>query len=990
MAAVIAKGNAEILINARETAATLVFTPDSEGLGWDTDAVIKLCGEKRLSPAPNPKSLEPFLAKAGRAKTKDPMEMVLLEGTPPEDPVGETIVWETMAVPGDLAPFKDETLAEAGAPELYRVRTEKIKKERMVKKAGALPFLPAKEEMVVTWEKKEIREKAEVNPEVKDVRYTLKGKKAGTLSPPRPGKPGKSVFGRPLAPAVLGGGEFLLGNGFHREKNGIFTDLAGFVRIGENWADIVPLAKSAWGVDKGSDGITYFLRFESGDPRFPPPAGADIIAAAKAKGAAGASLVDASVIDEAVAAAVKNNEALEAFPVSLSQEAAAQVDISPDKLEAVLNLRKGIAGGRPLEMRIISQALKDSGVRGFDAEKLRADLKTFMDGPDTELSNYVLVQGKAAARGKDRELTLSVALLEEPGPVLERIHSLSPARFSSDGAVIFPMADVTGLALVQKGLKVAEISKSSPGEDGRDVYGAVIPGLPGNDPELQLFRGLEQHGAAITAARDGLLLLRSSPGSFAGQVIDYRDAEVTIHVSGNAMEASADIIRETGAGQPLEKETVLKALAGAGVVKGIDTAAVEAACSLAKAKGGCQGQILASGEPALAKGAPRVKWLLPELRSIELRSIEPRSAEAQAAGPRAGEAPAGKRTKSITVKAGVPLAEIRSGLSEGRPGFDVKGTVLAVENGLHPVVNHDDSVKEIPQGAGVCLSAARSGELTYNGRDLSISTIQDITGDVGPATGNISFSGEVRVGGKIQPGFTVVGGLHVYVDGSAEQALVSAGGKAVIAGGIHGGGKGVVRARNTIETAFAEEATLLAVEDIKVQNGCAGCNIKTNGRLFIASENGKLIGGVCRARHGVNAQDVGSERKKVTEISFGQDYLIKDQIETTERELEKVKAGLRLVDQKIKQAAKTPASLTSARSEKVKLLKLLEQLNLKVFTLRERYEEHHDSEVRVRGFVYPGVVMESHDRYYEVHQTRRAVVFYFDRETGRILDKSLE
>jgi uncharacterized protein (DUF342 family) len=70
-------------------------------------------------------------------------------------------------------------------------------------------------------------------------------------------------------------------------------------------------------------------------------------------------------------------------------------------------------------------------------------------------------------------------------------------------------------------------------------------------------------------------------------------------------------------------------------------------------------------------------------------------------------------------------------------------------------------------------------------------------------------------------------------------------------------------------------------------------------------------------------------------------------------------------------------------------MKLLEQHNLKVFTLREKFEEHHESEIQVRGNVYPGVVLESHGRYYEVNHMRGGVVFYFDSGTGQIKEKNI-
>ena len=77
--------------------------------------------------------------------------------------------------------------------EIYRVKIEKIKKEKTVKKPGALPFMPQKEEIVVTWDKKQIREKVEVDPGIRQLKYAVRGTKIGTTNPPVPGMPGKSA-----------------------------------------------------------------------------------------------------------------------------------------------------------------------------------------------------------------------------------------------------------------------------------------------------------------------------------------------------------------------------------------------------------------------------------------------------------------------------------------------------------------------------------------------------------------------------------------------------------------------------------------------------------------------------------------------------------------------------------------------------------------------------------------------------------------------------
>jgi uncharacterized protein len=62
---------------------------------------------------------------------------------------------------------------------------------------------------------------------------------------------------------------------------------------------------------------------------------------------------------------------------------------------------------------------------------------------------------------------------------------------------------------------------------------------------------------------------------------------------------------------------------------------------------------------------------------------------------------------------------------------------------------------------------------------------------------------------------------------------------------------------------------------------------------------------------------------------------------------------------------------------------------MRVFDLREKFEAHVASEVRVRGIVYPGVMLESHNRFFEVRSRRTQVAFSFDPKVGRIVERPL-
>ncbi|MCL2070168.1 MAG: FapA family protein [Treponema sp.] len=971
----LAKGNASISINDQETEARLLFAPDPEGYGWDAAAINKLASEHQLGAHPDPKALETFLSKAARAKSKETMEMMFARGIDPEPPVGEKINWEALPIPGEMAPFKEEALAKAGPPRIFHVKVEKVKHEQKVQKPGALPFMSGKEEIAVTWEKRETREEVDVNPKVLQVKYADRGKKIGAIIPPVPGKPGKNIFGRLVHPLEAAGESCFLGDGIAKGKEEVSSQVSGFLRIGENWADMVPFAKHVFNINTGIDGLTLFFNFEPGDPRFAVPMGEEILAAAIEKGAPEESLINAEEIDQAIAESLKTGEPVIALTLFHAQEAESRVDINDDKTRATLFLRKGVAGARPLVMKAISQAIKESGIHGIDTERLKADIHAFMQGKDLVLSDYVLVEGFPSSRGMDRELELKVALIskEEQALILDRLKEWYKITVPENTGLV--PNEAMSFAFVEKDAVVASISPGSDGEEGKDIFGNVVPGLPGNDPDIKLYKGLVLHGSEINASQDGLLLLEASENSFHAEVIDYKDAKIEVHLSGDDMKATVDLFRERGAGIPLSLENVKKALAGSEVVKGIHWEALEKACIQARSHGRVMGHLIAKGEKAIARGGSVVKWRVPierpKLAALD-SSIETEESESVV----------------IQIKAGIPIVEISEALPDGRSGYNVKGTELSIDEAEAITIEHDNSIKVVPLKNGRRLVAGSSGELSFDGRQLKIESSRNISGD---ASGKIKFSGEIKIAGKVLPGTAIFGGSHVTIGGFAEEALVSAEGRATVMKGFKGGGKGVIRAKTDIVTAFVERATVMAVGNIKLNRGSIQSTIKTNGKLTVSAEGGKISGGVCQARHGVDAVDIGSEKCPRTEISFGQDYLVKDQIIACEEEASRAKAALSKTEEKIQGCLDNKLALSDdLTKEKVRLVKILEHLNMKLFTLREKFEEHFDSEIRIRGTVFPGVVIESHGRYYEVNQKRSAVVIYFDRDSGRIIEKQLD
>jgi uncharacterized protein (DUF342 family) len=278
-----------------------------------------------------------------------------------------------------------------------------------------------------------------------------------------------------------------------------------------------------------------------------------------------------------------------------------------------------------------------------------------------------------------------------------------------------------------------------------------------------------------------------------------------------------------------------------------------------------------------------------------------------------------------------------------------------------------------------------------------------VEGDVGMATGNIKFPGTIRVGGSIRAGFTVMAGGILEVEGAVEAALLSADGSITIGQGIKGEGKAVLRSKRDIFAMFAEHTVLLAIGDVHLRGPCVRSQVKCNGRLLLDSEKGTLVGGQIRASRGAAVQNIGSPGGVATVVSFGQDFLVKDQIEREERQVAALVQKVADLDAEMfvleKKAAVTASAgplgaqsqaatlLSRARAQKLQAMKLIEQHKLRLITLRDRYDEHVASEIVVRGTVYPGVVLESHGRRWETRTEKKMITLHFDPAQGKIMEK---
>ncbi|HON89257.1 MAG TPA: FapA family protein [Spirochaetales bacterium] len=974
------KGKITIYFDTLYVEAKLIFVPDPSGETYNAESLNSILTAAGLRA--NQAQLEKIIVNFSRAKGQT--SELIAKGEMPIEWQPETVVWEQLPEKPDFEKFKLEVLKNSAPPVFYKTIIEQVPISKKTTDSAMFGLIK-KEKTETVIEKKEKRIQLHVkDPQMLKAVWIKQGTVAGTLYPAKPGKNGKDVFGKVIKIEPPENLNFLLGEGLKVEKNQIITQIDGFLRIGKQWADIIPFADHSWSLKKAADGISILLDFFPGYRLLPVPSVSQILDEAVTLGAARDQLIQQENLEAEITRSIKTSKSLLDFNLSLNRDAVIAITISDDKLKATLKLVKGQGNGKPLVLNEVAKAISEKKFVGINFEKLKTDLLQFYKSNQIELSDYVLCEGETPVPGKNRELLYHIVFApdDQKESILQAVKNEPGLPRFVKSLDDFPLEDCQKLAFVKKNQLIARFSPPSAGKAGKDVFGKEIPAPPGNDPVIWLYENIRLNQESLESIEDGILLISEKDGETYIRVIPYRDASITVFISDDFMQATADFIPEYGLGKDLSLDFVLATLKEHAIVHGINHVAIADGIKVAKEQEGAKGVLVAQGTKPVPSGGYKLVWLIQFATGNAVTIREN------------GKADYKNQDRITMVAANQPVLELAKVGQEGQDGTDITGKTIKApkdpEASPLPVWDEHQFKLENKGEGNQVLYALIDGELFYQNNTLKINEGYKVDSDVGPQTGNLKFPGSIVINGNVLTGYMVIATGNITVGASVEAALVSADGSIKINEGIKGAGKGTIRAKKTIEAAFAEHAYLMAVGDIVLRSSALRCVIKTNSKLKLLGDKGNLVGGMIRSKLGIEANNIGSEKEIKTEISFGQDYLIKDAIEVEEKEIEKLKTMILQIDKTMREAEKTGSSqLTKLRQDKVKILKLLEHRSIRLIQLKEKYDAYIPAEIIVRNTLYPGVIIESHNRYYEVKQKRQKVIITFDPQSGKIIEKPL-
>lgn len=640
--------------------------------------------------------------------------------------------------------------------------------------------------------------------------------------------------------------------------------------------------------------------------------------------------------------------------------------IAPNKAKAELYIRKAKDNSQPVDKRLIVNMLNNSGIQNIDFKSLQEKINAFITAPDREIE-ILIAEGTLPSRGKNRTLVSHVTKLDDEAALELRKKLLHAVETAHEQANMlydkeFPLSDAQSLSMVVKNDLLFEFSKMELGASGSDVYGITIPGLPGNDPFVRDLRNISQTNDELRAACNGVLLSMQTPDGLKIRIIPYKDATVKAVVSEDKMEAILVLESGKGAGSRLTLSRLSAALKEINLpAERYTDEQLQDAIQAARYTSAPVEFVVCRGTPPVAPHSYKFNW------KVDFDHAD-----------------------TASVKRGMLLLEAVF-LEEGEAGSDVFGNSIPIEQAQAVELPKTDRTVIVKKEAEKTIfTAAIPGELPKPVEMMQILNSKVLNYDVNKTTGDVAFAGDLVINGDIEEHRTVKVGGSLTVHGDAGASLVYTKHSLLMNGGIRGAGRGTLWAKNSISLDFAETARILAGGNLNINRYCFRCNVKTNGILSIIGDPGSFIGGNAHAACGMNIRNLGDYKTVRTIVSFGQDYLIKDKIELCEKEMQENLLELSRIETDLADPALSKERIQELREHKVLLLKCNSSLGLKIFKLKENFESHIKSEIRITGTAYPGVILESHGRYYEIREPLSHVVFTFDSKQGKIVCEPIE
>jgi len=240
------------------------------------------------------------------------------------------------------------------------------------------------------------------------------------------------------------------------------------------------------------------------------------------------------------------------------------------------------------------------------------------------------------------------------------------------------------------------------------------------------------------------------------------------------------------------------------------------------------------------------------------------------------------------------------------------------------------------------------------------------------SSGNIKFSGSVKVEEDVRPGFMVEAEGTVDIGGNVEAAFItSREGDVIVKLGVVGRGKARIVAGKGVRCGYIQDARIKAKGDVVVDRYIINSSVVCGGNVIVGTKGGIIRGGKVFSQESIVADEIGGEQGVLTEVGISSPEFYEAEAKRSRyiKQEEELRGKISLLKKKIaflELLKKRAPSISEAKIKELKeSLDKLKELEVELRRLVEKEKEDVgiDKEkasakcIIVKGFLHRNVIL---------------------------------
>ena len=538
----------------------------------------------------------------------------------------------------------------------------------------------------------------------------------------------------------------------------------------------------------------------------------------------------------------------------------------------------------------------------------------------------------------------------------------------------------------RKGDLIATVHPAVLGKEGKNILGEPIP--PKEVYQSKLIAGKNvkvEDGTKYYLTTDGIVeVLKDSRGVFyiSGKI--YRHGSYEITVSDDEMKAYLAVIPPIGGGRCINADEIIEDCKKRGIVFGLKEELIrETVAKAEENRDAIRDVVIAEGEEPIDGEDGKLEFKIRLATGNRFKVLNN------------GKVDFKEQDLITAVEEDELIVVVKKPKPGQRDGHTVLGEKIEAKSGQQVTLEAGKNVKVEDKGDEIHFYAEISGQLIRERDSISIDPLYVIDSDVGAKTGNIGFKGAVLVKGSVNDGFKVQATGNITIQGNVGKAIVQSKENVIVNNGFAGKHKGLIYAGKDVTIKFAENGTIKAGGNIFISRAALNCKLIAGDRVISVKEKGQIIGGMVKARRGLEAKIIGNELEHKMDIFVGLDYLTEEKLTEIKGKIAKYIQNLKkveLVIGKIKKINENtdmlPESLKKiyfdARKKKALLKIAIDNLKKKEEKCLQSLSQEEGAEVIVHESIYPGVKIYFGDKLYEIDSKKNNVKIVYDTNNQKV------